>query len=63
MATYVKTDYVPNDCDYLTVGKEYLVDTDSPSGGRIVCDDGIETTVYFSCSSHLDNRSWIVINR
>lgn len=44
MTLYVRTDYVPEDCDYLTVGKLYEVTDLSHAGdsGNILCDDNEE---------------------
>lgn len=66
MKTYVKTDYIPNDCDYLTVGKEYElmeINMEGWSKHEIIADDGDACTICPECCAHLDDRPWILINR
>lgn len=64
MTTYVKTDYVPDDCDYLTVGKEYeIVKEFGDIGGDFFDDDGLRRHCNYCCSGHIDDKPWTVINR
>lgn len=63
MKTYVKTDYVPDDCDYLTVGKEYEYTTISSFLGSIKVDHWGYALICIQSCSHLGYRSWTVINR
>lgn len=59
----VKTSYVPADCDYLTVGKEYKVLAPSnDAGGYIEADDGARIYAYFQASAHVGDRAWEIIN-
>ena len=59
----VKTNFVPDDCDYLTVGKEYTVnqvlyDEDVVSFRD---DNGGYVEARLSGSGHLNGKSWDVI--
>lgn len=63
MTKYVKTDYVPKDCDYLTAGKVYEVVGEN--GGRsqladIVCDNGNTEKILYNGCAHLYGRPWTV---
>ena len=59
----IKTNNVPNDCDYLTNGKEYEFThmPDCKNGGIIIADDGGECTVYIPRSGHLNGASWEIV--
>lgn len=60
MALYVRTDYVPEYCDYLTVGKLYEVTNlrENSKGGDIVADNGITCIIYLGGdSAHID-KAW-----
>lgn len=65
MPTYVKTDYVPGDCDYITAGKEYKIEelSASCSGGWSEDDRGNIMFCLFEYCAHLNGRQWTVINR
>lgn len=60
MTKYVKTDYVPEDCDYLTAGKVYEVSSFFGEFYKIVSDRGGELTICGYHCAHLDNRHWTV---
>lgn len=61
----VKTSYVPAECEYLTVGKEYEVFNVEGNifgnGGNITADDGDDIWIHIPNSSHIGNRTWEVI--
>lgn len=63
MAKYVKTDYVPEDCDYLTVDKEYQIYDCDDVYGCIIDDEGDEINICIGDSCHIDGSAWTVINR
>lgn len=53
----VYTDYVPEDCDFLTAGKRY--DFFSFIGsGHIIDDDGVMICIRLESCAHLNNRPW-----
>ena len=62
MTKYVKTDYVPEDCDYLTAGKVYEVMWDSglDNIGAIIRDNGEKILIEFRRCAYLDKRPWTV---
>ncbi|AGG57971.1 hypothetical protein VPBG_00199 [Vibrio phage helene 12B3] len=59
----IKTNYVPEDCDYLTVGKVYEAEKDFDTLYVFTTDNGIECLVEISdmgCS-HLDGCCWEIV--
>lgn len=62
---YVKTDYVPEDCSYITAGKLYgFFDVDEDNEfGSIIPDSNIEARINVNCCHHLRGRSWQVIEK
>lgn len=61
MNKYVKTDYVPKGCDYLTVGKVYkVIEQYDGTLAEIVCDNEKSTMILYSRCEHLDHRPWTV---
>lgn len=63
MAKYVKTDYVPDDCDYITAKRLYKYMISDALGGFIEDDLGVERYIKASGSGDLNGRDWTVINR
>lgn len=67
MKKYVKTDYVPEYCDYLTVGKEYeVLEAYEDSEGECFefYDDNKELRLsVFEKTFHLNENNWTVIER
>lgn len=59
----IKTNNVPQDCDYLTNGKEYEFTSkhNANDGGTIIDDDGEIRIIFIPCSSHLDGASWEIV--
>ncbi len=60
---YVKTDYVPDDCDYLTAGKEYEFELEGDDAGYIQDDDGCVTTIHLKTCAYLKGNPWILIEK
>lgn len=61
----VKTEYVPDGCDYLTAGKEYTAKyyhySADPNLLLIFDDDGEEIAVRVSGCAFLDGHPWTII--
>ena len=60
----ITTQHVPDDCDYLTPGKEYEVILESyrlNKHFKIIDDDGDEIFIIIGKSDRLDGKSWEVI--
>lgn len=62
MTKYVKTDYVPEEVDYLTAGKVYEVVEEQydQTLGIIKNDKERFSHILYSGCAHLDNRPWTV---
>ena len=72
MKYFVKTNFVPEDVDYLTPGKEYecdhiyaiVADQEHTLIGATITDDtGGSREIFIQSSAHLDGRPWEVIVR
>ena len=60
---WVYTNYVPeSSMGYLTPNKRYELTTYTLTGGDFVCDNGATIHICFSGSSHIDGKSWIVVD-
>jgi hypothetical protein len=57
----VKTDYVPAEVDYLTVGKVYDVNDFDGHGGDIHVDDGTEAYILIEGCAHLNIKDWTIV--
>jgi hypothetical protein len=61
----VKTNHVPEDCDYLTNGKIYtvLLDPRYTNGKAGHCTDDLGEIIFIniSCSNHLNGKPWEII--
>ena len=61
----VKTDYVPENCDYLTVGKHYEVTNAYQGtisiGGNIISDDGDTIYIVVDECCHLNDNAWTIV--
>ncbi len=57
----IKTDYVPEDVDYLTAGKEYEAEQLSEWLVSITDDSGEIIGVFLRGSSHTDEHPWTII--
>lgn len=60
--TWIKTDDVPEWCDYITEGKWYECEIKSNNsvGGKIISDAGLAIYIVFKDSAHIDYRNWTV---
>jgi hypothetical protein len=60
MTLYVRTNYVPEDCDYLTAGKLYEVTNISCNGelANIVCDNGITSIIVLGDRCTHIGKAW-----
>lgn len=62
MNTYIVTDFVPEDCDYLTAGKWYLIirPCSNGVGAYVVVDSGFEIMCLHCNCGHLNGKDWQV---
>ena len=58
MTTYAIADKVPDDCDYLTAGKEYEVVAEDVLCFFFICDDGFEVWSSWVGACCLSGGNW-----
>ena len=57
----IKTDYVPDDCDYLTAGKVYEARDYTRKNFGITCDNGMTIFLNPDESETLNGRAWQIV--
>lgn len=64
MKRYAVADEVPEDCDYLTAGKEYdEIGLYNPEWGVIQNDKGALIPIKYSEDDNLNGKSWRIVER
>lgn len=59
----VKTDYVPEEIDYLTVGKVYEARDQSSNINYIVDDYGDRILIAIRRCPHLCGKNWVIVEK